>query len=229
VPYGKISQKIRFNMLIFGSISYLNLLPFQIFLKKALRHTQQKQILNYKKSVPSAINKEFKKRKVDAAFISSVKSKKQKCTNLGIISKGAVYSVLLLKDEQLFDSESDTSNALSKLLNLKGKVLIGDKALKYYLQNQNQEFKDLSLEWHKKTNLPFVFARLCYNKHGRKIKKLAKKFNQIKPKIPQYYLKKAAKTKDISPQELKWYLKHIHYKISYKEQKALNLFLKYSK
>jgi len=216
-------------MLIFGSISYLNLLPFQIFLKKQLRYTQQKQILNYKKSVPSAINREFKKRKIDAAFISSIKSKKQKCTNLGIVSKGAVYSVLLLKDEQSFDSESDTSNALSKLLNLKGKVLIGDKALKYYLQNQNQEFKDLSLEWHKKTKLPFVFARLCYNKHKKKINNLAKKFNQTKPKIPQYYLKRAAKAKGITPQELKWYLDKIYYKIGYKEQKALKLFLKRAK
>jgi len=213
-------------MLIFGSISYLNLLPFQIFLKKALRHTQQKQILNYKKSVPSAINKEFKKRKVDAAFISSVKSKNQKCTNLGIISKGAVYSVLLLKDEQSFDSESDTSNTLSKLLNLKGKVLIGDKALKYYLQNQNKEFKDLSLEWHKKTKLPFVFARLCYNKHGKKIEKLAKKFNKKSAKIPQHYLNKAAKEKEITTKELLWYLDKIYYKIGHKEEKALKLFLK---
>jgi chorismate dehydratase len=215
--------------LIFGSISYLNLLPFQIFIKKELNNTQLKQIINYKKTTPSNINKEFKRKKVDAAFISSVKSRYCKCTDLGIVSNGAVYSVLVLPYEQMFDIESDTSNALSVLLNIKGRVIIGDKALKYFLQNPNSEFIDLSKKWKEKTNLPFVFARLCYNKNGKKIKKLAKKFKGKQQKIPQYYLKKAANKKGLSASNLKWYLQFINYHLGYKEKKSLKLFLKKSK
>jgi len=217
-------------MLIFGSISYLNLLPFQIFLKKRISNTQFKQIINYKKSVPSKINQEFKNRKIDAAFISSIKSKKCKCSDIGIVANGAVYSVLVLNKKQSFDNESDTSNALAKVLNIKGKVTIGDKALKYYLENQNnQDFQDLALEWQKRKKLPFVFARLCYNKNAKQLKKLAKEFSSKEFKIPQYYLKKAAKAKGISPKELTWYLNFIHYKIGYNEKKALKLFLKLAK
>ena len=217
-------------MLIFGSISYLNLLPFQIFLKKRISNSQFKQIINYKKSVPSKINREFKNRKIDAAFISSIKSKNCKCTDIGILAKGAVYSVLVLNDKQSLDSESDTSNALAKVLNIKGKVTIGDKALKYYLENREyQDFYDLSLEWQKRTSLPFVFARLCYNKNAKRVKKLAKEFSSKEYKVPQYYLKKAAKSKGISPKDLTWYLNYIHYKLDYKEKKALKLFLKLTK
>ncbi len=217
-------------MVIFGSISYLNLLPFHIFIKKELKNSQQKQIITYKRGVPSQINRAFKKRKIDAAFISSIKSKNKKCVDLGILADGAVYSVLSLKGEQVFDSESDTSNVLAKLLNIKGKVIIGDKALKYYLQNSNSNnFCDLSLEWKKRTNLPFVFARLCYNKNGKTIKKIAKKFASKAQKIPQYYLKKAAAEKGLNPKDLSWYLKHINYKLNYKEKKALKLFLKKAK
>jgi len=80
-------------MLKFASISYLNLLPFQIFIKKHIASTQIKQIMRYRRSVPSQINQEFKKKRIDAAFISSIKSKNQKCTNAGIIANKKVYSV----------------------------------------------------------------------------------------------------------------------------------------
>ncbi len=213
--------------MIFGSISYLNLLPFQIFLKKHIRSSQIKQIIFYKKGVPSVINKQFLQKKVDAAFISSIASKNKKCTNLGIVGFKNVYSVLLLPNEKIIkDNESASSNHLVKKLNLKGKVLIGDKALLFYLRNSKQNFKDLSLEWYKKHKLPFVFARLCYNKHAKKIKKIALLFSKQKIKIPQYYLKKAAKEKSLSPKELLWYLKHIQYKIGWQEEKALKKFLK---
>ena len=217
-------------MLIFGSISYLNLLPFQIFLKKRIANSQFKQIINYKKSVPSKINQEFKNRKIDAAFISSIKSKNCKCTDIGILAKGAVYSVLVLNDKQGFDSESDTSNALAQVLNINGKITIGDKALKYYLENrESQDFYDLAFEWQNRKKLPFAFARLCYNKNGKRVTKLAKEFSSKEFKIPQYYLKRAAESKGISPKELTWYLNFIHYKMGYKEKKALKLFLKLAK
>lgn len=174
--------------------------------------------------MPSAVNKLFLARRVDAAFISSVKSKKRRCSDAGIVANGAVYSVLLLKNKQMFDSESDTSNMLSKVLGLKGEVVIGDKALKRYIQGVKAI--DLALEWKEQTGLPFVFARLCYNRHGERIQKLAKEFVKTRQKIPTYYLNRAARQKGIEPKVLKWYLKHISYKIGHKEKRALRLFLK---
>jgi len=212
-------------MLEFGSISYINLLPFQIFIKKHISNTQIKQIMQYRRSVPSKINKEFKKRKIDAAFISSIKSKNKKCTKAGIIASKKVYSVFIIKGKNLLDSESDTSNALAQMLNLKGEIIIGDKALYYYL-NGGKNFKDLSYEWYKKYKLPFIFARLCYNNKSKKIEKIANSFLKQKQKIQQYYLKKEAKKKGISAKKLLWYLDNIYYKIGYKEERALKLFLK---
>ncbi len=211
--------------MIFGSISYINLLPFQVFLKRYIQNSQIKQILNYKKSYPSQINREFKAKKIDAAFISSIKSKRGKCTDVGIVANGYVYSVLLLPKDSKQDIESDTSNMLAKVLNLDGEVIIGDKALKLYL-NGEQKFIDLSLEWYNRYKLPFVFARLCYNRHNRKIKKIAKEFKKRKVKIPQYLLKKSAKIHNIKPKEIKWYLNYIYYEINYKEKKSLKKFLK---
>ena len=212
-------------MLKFASISYLNLLPFQIFIKKYISSTQIKQIMQHRRSVPSQINQEFKNRRIDAAFISSIKSKKKKCTKTGIVARKKVYSVFITEGEQVFDSESDTSNALAQVLNLSGQIIIGDKALRYYLSGANN-FKDLSDEWYKKYKLPFVFARLCYNSKSKKIEKIATKFLKQKQKIPQYYLKKEAKKKGVNTKELLWYLDKIYYKIGYKEEKALRLFLR---
>lgn len=59
------------------------------------------------------------------------------------------------------------------IINLNGKVLIGDAALKYYLEGGKGI--DLAEAWYEKTGLPFVFARLCYNKHERSVEKLANK------------------------------------------------------
>jgi len=215
---------------IFASISYLNLLPFQIFLKRKISNTQIKQIAFYKKNVPSTINQKFLQKKVDAAFISSIKSKNQKCTNLGIIAKKNVYSVLVLKNRvSKEDRDSNTSNVLAKILEVKGEVLIGDKALRYYLNNQKEEFFDLASLWYQKTTLPFVFARLCYNRHNRRIEKLVKAFKKERVKVPYFYLQKEAKKKGISTTQLRWYLQHIYYTMGYKEKKALKLFFKYAK
>jgi chorismate dehydratase len=214
----------------FGSISYLNLLPFQIFFKKNISNCHIKKLVSFNKSYPSIINRKFLQKKIDAAFISSIKSKNQKCTNLGIISYKEVYSVFLIPNKDFInDLESDTSNMLAKILNLKGKIIIGDKALKLYLHNKNENLKDLSLEWYKKYKLPFVFARLCFNKKSKRIKKLVKKFSYTKTKIPQYYLKKEASKKGISEKDLLWYLDNIYYKIGWREEKALKLFLKKAK
>jgi len=209
--------------MLFGSISYLNLLPFQLFLKRTIRSNAAKMSFRYKRAVPSQINKALKRREVNAAFISSVTSRKCKCTNLGIIAHKKVYSVLLLEGKSQTDPASATSNQLARVLDLEGKVLIGDAALKYYLNGG--EGIDLAEAWYEKTGLPFVFARLCYNKHDDSIKKLAKQFSRTKVRIPQYILKKEAKKRGIAPKQLTWYLEHIYYEMDDKAKRSLKLFL----
>jgi len=209
--------------MLFGSISYLNLLPFQLFLKQHIADNASKMAFRYKRAVPSKINKALRRREINAAFISSIASKKCKCTNLGIIADKKVYSVLLLEGKNASDPASATSNRLAKVLDLQGQVLIGDAALQYYLSGG--EGIDLAEAWHQETGLPFVFARLCFNQHGKAIEKLAKKFANTKVKIPQYILKKEAGKRDITPKQLTWYLEQIYYTMGYKEQRSLKKFL----
>lgn len=213
--------------MLFGSISYLNLLPFQVFLKRYLQGNAAKMSFRYKRAVPSQINKALKRKEVNAAFISSVASAKCKCTDLGIIADKKVYSVLLLEGSYQADPASETSNQLVRVLNLQGKVLIGDEALKHYLRGGKGT--DLAEAWHKETRLPFVFARLCYNKHEEAIQRLAYSFARTKVRIPQYILKKEARKRGITPKQLTWYLTHIHYKMDNKAKKSLKLFLQKSK
>ncbi len=209
--------------MLFGSISYLNLLPFQLFLKRHISDNASKMAFRYKRAVPSKINKALKRREINAAFISSIASKKCKCTNLGIIANKKVYSVLLLEGRNASDPASASSNHLAKVLDLQGQVLIGDAALKYYLSGG--EGIDLAEAWHEKTGLPFVFARLCYNQHEKAIERLAKKFAKTKVKIPQYILKKEAEKRGISAKQLTWYLEQIYYTMGYKEKRSLKKFL----
>ena len=209
--------------MLFGSISYLNLLPFQLFLKRHITDSASKMSFRYKRAVPSQINKAIKRREINAAFISSIESKKCNCTDLGIIANKKVFSVLLLEGKDEIDPASATSNQLAKVLDLQGKVLIGDVALKYYLDGG--EGLDLAEAWYKKTALPFVFARLCYNRHGKAVEKLAKKFARTKVKIPQYILKKEAKKRGITAKQLTWYLEQIYYTMGYKEKRSLKKFL----
>lgn len=213
--------------MLFGSISYLNLLPFQVFLKRHLKSNAAKMSFRYKRAVPSQINRALKRKEVNAAFISSVTSAKYRCTDLGIIANKKVYSVLLLEGSYQTDPASETSNQLARVLDLQGRVLIGDEALKHYLKRG--EGTDLAEAWHKETGLPFVFARLCYNKHGKAVQTLARSFSHTKVKIPRYILKKEAQKRGITPKQLTWYLEHIHYKMDDKAKKSLKLFLKKSK
>lgn len=122
------------------------------------------------------------------------------------------------------DSESDTSNALAKTLGVKGEVYIGDKALKLYLK-EPQGYIDLAKEWNKKTSLPFVFARFCFNKRGSFYKKLSKEFNRKKIKIPRYILAVESKKRGLSQKEAIEYLKLISYKVGAKEKKGFKLFM----
>lgn len=211
--------------MVFGKIEYLNLLPFHIFMKRFLRHSQQKLSMHYYSGVPSDVNQKFLQKKVDAAFISSIVSKKFSNINVGIIAKKEVLSVLVLPNTQTkTDSESATSNVLAKLLDVKGEVIIGDKALKYYLQNKPHI--DLAKLWYEKHSLPFVFAVLCYHKDKKIYKKIEKKFLKTKIKIPQYLLIQAQQKTKIDKKDILHYLKYISYELDTKAQKGLTLFLK---
>jgi len=215
--------------MIFAKIDFINLLPFYIFTKKHIRSSQIKKIINYKKSYPSVINKKFEKRKIDAAFISSIKSRRCSCTNIGIVAQDAVWSVLALQGSYQKDYQSDTSNVLAKVLDVEGQVLIGDKALNYYFNTDNTEFIDLAKLWKERYDLPFVFARLCFNSHEKYFIDLSKKFVNTKVFIPQYILNRYSKRSGLSNKQIQSYLEKISYKISYKEKRALKLFFKLAK
>jgi len=212
--------------MIFGKIDFINLLPFYVFIKKNISSSQTKQIINYKKSYPSAINKKFAKRKIDAAFISSIASKKTKFLDIGIVAQNEVLSVLALEGKYEKDYQSDTSNTLAKVLGVEGKIIIGDKALQHYHNSVDKTFIDLAQKWRDTYDLPFVFARLCYNKDEKILQRLAKDFLKSKVKIPQYILKQYMLRSGLSAKQIKEYLSKISYKISYKEKKSLKLFFK---
>ena len=202
-----------------GQIDYINLLPFHLFLKKHYYY------YTTKKSYPAKINKMFEKKQIDGAFISSIKSKNKKCFDVGIVANKKVLSVLVCDGKNKDDFESNTSNVLAKMLNQNGEVIIGDKALQRYYQNNN--CKDLATLWYDKYKLPFVFARFCVNKNPTKYKKMINKFINSKIYIPQYILKKYTK-RGFTKKQIKEYLKLINYKINYKEKKSLKKFLKNS-
>ena len=211
--------------MVFGKIEYLNLLPFHVFMKRFTKSSSAKMSMEYKKNVPAKINSEFLNRRVDAAFISSIKAEGKKHIKLGIIAKKSVKSVLIIpSDTKIEDKESASSNVLAKILALNGKVLIGDKALKYTLQSD--DYIDLAQVWFQKTQLPFVFALLCYHKDKKLYKRVEKEFLKKRTKIPSYLLKKASLKTDIDEKEILSYLELISYKVDSKARRGLKRFYK---
>ncbi len=217
--------------MLFGKIDYINLLPFHLFLKRSSLTNSVKKSCEYKKSYPSKINQQFKRREIDAAFISSIESHSStfKTLPLGIVAKKSVTSVIVKKNSiSSKDPHSATSNVLAKVLNIDGEVYIGDKALKLYLENP-QDYIDLAKQWNDKYSLPFVFARLSVNRYFTTFKKISVRFKNNHTKIPQYILKKYAHERMIPPQEIVKYLSLISYEIGAKERRGLKLFLKKSR
>ncbi len=213
--------------MVFGKIDYLNLLPFHIFMKRRLRFSQQKQSMEYHKGVPAEINKKFLEKKVDAAFISSINAKKCQKPMVGIVARKEVRSVFIIPSKSfLKDSESATSNVLAQILGLKGEVIIGDKALLYYL-SPDKEYIDLAQRWYEHYSLPFVFATFCINKKSSFLQQIQKEFilhvNNIR--IPRYVLEKVSKRTAIPAEEIQEYLKLISYKVERKELLSLKKFL----
>ena len=211
--------------MVFGKIDYLNLLPFDFFIKKSSFAYLKKAV---KRSDPATITNLFLKRKVSAAFISSVKSRGKICLDAGIVADNEVMSVFVCEGEDKDDRESKSSNMLKKVLGLKGEVVIGNKALQEYVKG-NKKCKDLANEWKKMTGLPFVFALFCIQSNQQYYKKIIRKFLKQKIKIP-YYIKKQQSLKlDIPIEIIDLYLNKITYKIGNKEKKSVKIFLKKSK
>lgn len=215
--------------MIIAKIDYINLLPFMVFLKKYLKSDIQKSIVNAKKSYPSKINQQFKSRKANAAFISSIASKNCRCTDLGIVAFKEVWSVLAINHGYKKDKESMTSNALAKMLKIDKEIIIGDKALKFYFDAKEKNFEDLATLWYQKYKLPFVFARFCYNSNAKFYKKLAKNFLISHQKIPFYIKQQYAKSRGISTKQIDAYLQKINYKIDPRAKIALKKFLSEAK
>ena len=145
--------------MLFGKIDFINLLPFHIYLKRSPLQNAFKQSVGYKKGTPSALNYQLKRRKIDAAVISSIESTKRsyQTIDMGIVAKKEVTSVLVKQGIYQKDPASATSNALAKVLGIEGEVLIGDRALRAYLKDP-ESYIDLAKLWNEKTGLPFVFA-----------------------------------------------------------------------
>lgn len=206
----------------FGKISYLNLVPFDIFIKKYPTPSAFKAFLNHHKSYPAKLNKEFLFRRIDAGFISSIAGARAKKTNSGIVANGEVWSVIVLPKAIKNDYQSASSNALARILGVKGEVLIGDRALRHKLSGA--EYVDLGQKWFEKYHLPFVFGLLCFNSDEAFYKAISAKFNATRVKIPQYLLANYAKNSGIAKRDILEYLTRIHYKITPKGKVALGRF-----
>ena len=210
----------------FGKIDYLNLLPFEVFIKKYPKPSQFQLFYNKKKSYPAHLNQEFLFGRIDAGFISSItalRATKEKfwIFNLGIIARKRVISVICLPQEKGEDYQSATSNALSKVLGLQGRVLIGDRALLEVLKQEkdgNKSYIDMGEEWVKKEHLPFVFGRLCIRKNCGFYTKMVEAFSKTAIKIPYYILKYTASKNGVTHQEILNYLQVLSYKVDYKAQ-----------
>lgn len=215
--------------MLFGKIDYLNLLPFHVFLKQSPLPSYFKKSIEFKKGVPSKLCKELANRRVDAAVISAIESRKKrfKTLNMGIVAKKEVLSVLVRKNSPTKkDPASMSSNMLARILDIDGEVIIGDRALYSYINEGKDKFYDLAKIWNTKTNLPFVFAKFCLIKNFDFYNALLCKFIHKNIKIPQYILKFYSKSRKINEINIKYYLKFISYKIERKEQKSLRIFLR---
>ncbi|MDO4674736.1 MqnA/MqnD/SBP family protein [Campylobacter sp.] len=215
--------------MIFGKIDYINLLPLHIYLKKYPLPNGFKAAFEYKKAVPSKLNKDLFYRRIDAAFVSSIESarKKYKNLNLGICARGHVWSVLVEKNTPMQkDLSSASSNALAEILGARGRVIIGDRALALYCQDEDR-YVDLCALWYEKTGLPFVFARFSCTQKKIIYAKILKNFTQKKIKIPRYILENYAQDRNICSHKIRLYLNEvIYYKIGFREELALRCFIR---
>lgn len=167
-----------------GLVSYLNSYPY--------RYGLEIYKIDFQTFVPSAVADALKDGIVDVGLVPVVESFNnenwQFALNYGIAAHKRVKTVLLASNKPIeeikkieLDTDSRTSNALCKVLfknfykqnvdfvqneNADAQVLIGDKT--FGVEKKFKFIYDLSEEWHKFTNLPFVFAVWISNKELKK-------------------------------------------------------------
>lgn len=207
-----------------GRIEYLNLLPFFVFLKQSPLTTATKQFAHNHHSYPAKLNTNYLFRRIDSGFISSFAARKQRLSCAGIVGRGKVQSVLAIIGERGEDYQSATSNALLQILHISGRVLIGDRALAFYLAHEHSTFVDLAEAWFAKHRLPFVFGRFCYQTKSMVHEHIARRFVQTRVRIPQYILAQASRQTGIAPQHIRDYLRQIFYHVGAKERKSIRMF-----
>jgi len=166
-------------------------------------------------------------RRIDAAFVSSITAQNCHHFGVGIVAQREVLSVLSLPNANKDDSDSATSNLLARILDIHGEVLIGDKALRYYYSGGDHI--DLGRVWHKRTELPFVFALLCTHNHTNELHSLSHAFTAKKVKIPYYILTEASRRSGLTPKQIIHYLKFISYKVGVKEMQGYKRFVREAK
>lgn len=136
----------------FGKIDYLNLLPFEVFMKQYPKTAQTRAFYSAFKSYPAKLNKQFLFGKIDAGFISSIMASRNfkgrsnpqiKALSAGIIAKKRINSVIVLRGENKNDYQSASSNALARVLGVNGRVLIGDRALKEVLKIKKNQIDSI--------------------------------------------------------------------------------------
>jgi chorismate dehydratase len=197
-------------------------------MKRYVQSSQRTQSMHYKRGVPSKINRDFASRRIDAAFISSITATKRQFVPLGIVAKKSVRSVLVIPDSKHQpDIASQTSNLLCNLLELQGRVIIGDAALHYF--HQHDDAVDMAALWNERYGLPFVFALLCFHTEKKSLLKMRKQFLRAPIKIPRYLLDKASQKSAIAPQDILDYLELISYDIDNKALAGLKKFWSLSK
>jgi len=179
--------------------------------------------MHYKRGIPSKINSDFSAHRIDAAFISSITAQRRQYVSLGIVAKKSVRSVLVIPyKEHQNDVASASSNILAQVLGLKGRVLIGDEALRHF--HKGGKFIDMAELWNERYSLPFVFALLCFHTEKNSLKKIHKNFLRSKIKIPRYILNKVSFKSGISPSDILDYLELISYDIDNKASLGLKKF-----
>jgi len=109
-------------------------------------------------------------------------------------------------------------------------LIIGDAAL--HLESGDYEILDLAREWHRETQLPFVFAFWAIRKDcpTREIATMLLKakhygVEQVPLRIPEIQERWSLSEEEI----LLYFTKHIHFDLESKEQESLQRFFRYAK
>ncbi len=227
---------------IIGAVSYLNTLPLLHRLPFPIR-----------KEVPSQLWNFFQQGAFDAALLSTYNAlhleESAIVDGVAIGSRGEVYSVLLayegeleeLKEVQL-DPSSHTANHLLQIIlkefygltpryvlaaaNLENKnlprLIIGDPAIEFR-KKATCSILDLSTEWFRFTQLPFVFAVWCLKKDSLHQEMLSSALRQAKNEGLLQRSVLAAKQPDPAF-ALRYWTDYISYELGEEEWRGLRLF-----